>query len=82
MKTHADDAENIFCCKSTFRPKVVISLQDNVPELVKQERKKAGGIEYLPGERLLIQLGKKAKVKETPDINRITKSLQRVLLNF
>ena len=89
--TSADlaERENIFTCRSSFTPYVPpqeqISLQDNVPESVKEERKKDNGIEYLPGERLLIKLAKqrkKEKVK-TPkprlDVDRVSKSLARII---
>ena len=94
------ERESIFTCRSSFTPYVPpeekISLQDHIPQSVKEERKKDDGIEYLPGERLLIKLGKqreknhlkKKKVsksltrKETVDIDRITQSMSRVLSTF
>jgi len=84
--TYGDLAEkqNIFTCRSSFTPYVPpqeqISLQDHTPESVKEERKKDGGVEYLPGERLLIKLGKqRKKKKKSLDIDRVSKSLSRVL---
>ena len=77
------EIENAFTCRSSFTPYVPpveqISLQDHIPE----EKKKDGGIEYLPGERLLIKIGKQRK-KATPkvDVERINKSLSRVLKIF
>jgi hypothetical protein len=85
MYCHQDNKINsIFKCKSTFTPKVVISLNDTIPESVKQERQKGGEIEYLPGEKLLISLAKQQKKKpaqEKVDVERLTKSLRRVI-NF
>jgi hypothetical protein len=90
---HDDECQNIFTCRSSFTPYVPpeekISLQDHIPESVREEKKKSGGVEYLPGERLLIQLGKqrqkthKTKQKtKTLDIERVTQSLSRVLATF
>jgi hypothetical protein len=74
------EVESAFTCRSSFTPYVPpeekISMQDNVPEAVKEAKKKDGGIEYLPGERLLIQIGKR---KPKVDVDRISKSLARVL---
>jgi hypothetical protein len=73
------EVESAFTCRSSFTPYVPpeekISMQDHVPEVVKEAKKKDGGIEYLPGERLLIQIGKRERV----DVDRISKSLARVL---
>jgi hypothetical protein len=77
--------ENTFTCRSSFSPYVPpveqISLEDNIPESVKEERKKSNGIEYLPGEKLLIQIAKQRKKARTIDVDRISKSLSRVLLS-
>ena len=74
------EPENNFTCRSSFTPYVSpveqISLQDHVPESVKQEKKKDGEVVYLPGERLLIKMGKQ---KQKLDVKRISKSLSRVL---
>jgi hypothetical protein len=89
--TSTDLAEknNIFTCRSSFTPYVPpqeqISLQDNVPESVKEEKKKDNGIEYLPGERLLIKLAKQRKKEKggkraTLDVDRVSKSLARIRL--
>ena len=79
MNTHSQDAESIFCCRSTFTPKP--ALLDTVVE-----QKKPKEIEYLPGEKLLISLKKqKEKAPKVPrdrDIERITKSMSRVLTRF
>ena len=82
MNTHSQDAESIFCCRSTFTPKP--ALLDTVVE-----QKKPKEIEYLPGEKLLISLKKQKektpKVPKAPrnrDIERITKSMSRVLTRF
>jgi hypothetical protein len=90
------ERENIFTCRSSFTPYIPppeqISLQDHVPEAVKEEKKKDGGIEYLPGERLLIKLGKQRKKekgsgfasnrKSRLDVDRVSESLSRVLSTF
>jgi hypothetical protein len=87
------EPENAFTCKSSFTPYVPpqeqISLQDHIPQSVKEEKKKDNGIEYLPGERLLIKLGKqqkkklRSKIRQTSkahlNVDRISKSLSRVL---
>jgi hypothetical protein len=78
------EPENYFTCRSSFipyePPKELISLQDHIPESVKEEKKKDNDIQYLPGERLLIKLGKQ-QMKQKPkiDVDRISKSLSRVL---
>ena len=69
FETYGDVAgQNIFTCRSSFTPYVPpqeqISLQDHVPQSVKEEKKKDDGVEYLPGERLLIKLGKQRKKKK------------------
>ena len=82
------ERDNLFTCRSSFTPYVPpqeqISLQDHVPDIVKEEKKKDNGIEYLPGERLLIKLAKERKKKgKTPkpklDIDRVSKSLARII---
>lgn len=78
------EIENAFTCRSSFTPYVPpveqISLQDHIPESVKEEKKKDGGVEYLPGERLLIKIGKqRQKASPKVDVQRISKSLSRVL---
>jgi hypothetical protein len=74
------EPDNAFTCQSSFTPYVPpeekISMQDHIPEAVKEAKKKDGGITYLPGERLLIQIGKQ---KPKVDVDRISKSLSRVL---
>ena len=82
---HEAEEQSIFTCRSSFTPYVPpqeqISLQDHVPQSVKEEKKKDGGVEYLPGERLLIKLGKQKKKKKSLDVDRVAQSLSRVL-NF
>jgi hypothetical protein len=87
------DEDNLFTCRSSFTPYVPpvekISIQDHIPQIVKDERKKDKGFEYLPGQRLLIELNKKAKKAkkkkgdrmkpEDIDVERVSKSLGRVL---
>ena len=86
--TDLAEKDNIFTCRSSFTPYVpkreIISLQDHVPESVKEEKKKDNGIEYLPGERLLIKLAKQRKKEKgnkrvTLDIDRVSKSLARII---
>ena len=88
MNTHSYNPPSIFGCKSNFTPKPIISITNTIPETVKEERRKDNGIVYLPGEKLLLSLSKqkakqkaKQKVKQ-PDVDRITKSLNRVLLSI
>lgn len=84
FQSHGDVSDSIFTCRSSFKPFVPpteqISLQDHIPESVKKEKKKSNGIEYLPGERLLIKLAK-TREKEI-DIDRVTQSMSRVLTTF
>ncbi len=80
MNTHSYDPVSVFCCRSSFTPKTVITLLDPIPESVKEERKKDKGIVYLPGERLLLSLSKKKPKTKTPlDVDRLSESLNRVL---
>ena len=82
---------DIFTCRSSFTPFVpppaMVSLQDHIPDIVREERKKNNDIEYLPGEKLLLQLNKekrknKKKQGHNIDIDRIQESLNRVLKVF
>ena len=83
MNTHSHDPISVFCCRSNFTPKHVISLSDAIPEIVKVERKKDKGVIYLPGERLLLSLAKKPRTKTPPlDVDRLSESLSRVLREF
>lgn len=80
MNTHSYDPTSVFCCRSSFTPKPVITLLDPIPESVKEERKKDKGFVYLPGERLLLSLSKqKPKAKIPLDVDRLSESLNRVL---
>ena len=85
----SDEKSNIFTCKSSFThyvpPQEKISLQDHIPDSVKEERKKDGDVVYLPGERLLIKLAKqrnKGRKKNNFDVDRVAASLSRVLSTF
>ena len=76
---HQDNTESLFVCKSSFvpTPEPILSSpqQFEPPPPIKQTTT------YLPGERLLIKLGKeKQKKKEkTIDIDRVVRSLVRIL---
>jgi hypothetical protein len=79
---HRDISSNNFSSQSHFTPKVVEPISLN---LVKT--KKDNEVVYLPGERLLIKLGKHRKNLQKAkdpvlDVDRISKSLSRVLVNF
>ena len=91
--TCKDNENDIFTCKSSFTkyvpPIEKLSIQDNVPEIEKLERKKNNNVHYLPGERLLLQLEKdkqKHKKKQDPktnlNIEKVQESLRRVLTVF
>ena len=88
---HQDNVNDIFTCRSSFTPFVpppaMVSLQDHIPDIVREERKKKNDIEYLPGEKLLIKLNKekrknKKKQGHNIDIDRIQKRLTSVLKVF
>jgi hypothetical protein len=88
---HQDNVHDIFTCRSSFTPFVpppaMVSLQDHIPDIVREERKKNNDIEYLPGEKLLIKLNKekrknKKKQGHNIDVDRIQESLNRVLKVF
>ena len=88
---HQDNVHDIFTCRSSFTPFVpppaMVSLQDHIPDIVREERKKNNDIEYLPGEKLLIKLNKekrknKKKQEHNIDIDRIQKRLTSVLKVF
>lgn len=96
MNIHQDDQVSAFFnCHSQFTPyrePEPEGLADVEPEIYKQERKKAKGIQYLPGEKLLIKLAKENKKKNAKakkkvverkvlrsDIDRISESMSRVL---
>ena len=88
---HQDNVHDIFTCRSSFTPFVpppaMVSLQDHIPDIVREERKKNNDIEYLPGEKLLIKLNKekrknKKKQGHNIDIDRIQKRLTSVLKVF
>ena len=74
MLCHNNNENSYFSTRSEFR--TVASPQQ--PEQTKKLPNK-----YLPGEMLLIKLGKQErKKKENIDVDRITKSLSRVLGDF
>ena len=92
MQCHTDppDCDAYFGCISSFTP-----LQDEVCSIDVPDKKKKKKPEatYLPGEKLLIQLGKQRKKDkqnrsnlirsytshEEPDIDRASASLRRIL---
>ena len=84
---HQDEGDGFFNCNSQFIPfQEICPLEDNVPEAIKIEKKKNNGINYLPGERLLIKLNKEKRKKKNNgrkannlDVERITSSLGRML---
>ena len=79
--THCqDEQDNLFTCKSSFVPFVSPEEQPSLSE----EKPKKDEVKYLPGERLLIKLGKKKKKerKDNIDVGRISASLTRVLSSF
>ena len=91
--TCQDVMNDIFTCKSSFRPFVPmapqLSLQDHVPDIEKIERKKNNDTKFLPGEKLLLQLAKqKQKQKKNQghknniDIERTQERLSQVLKSF
>ena len=93
FQTYQDnDISSIFTCKSSFTPvpEEKLSLDDHVPDSIKEEKKKQNGVEYLPGERLMIKLGKQRekekKIIKVPTevtvAKRTAQSLSRVLSNF
>ena len=84
MNCHQDEGNGFFSAASYFMPvQEECPLDDPIPESVKIEQKKNNGINYLPGEKLLIQLSKqRKKQKKTQsnlDVERVTASLGRIL---
>ena len=77
MQCHVEQSNGFFNCKSYFQPEIC-PISDPVPEDVKIQKK----VKYLPGEKLLIKLNKVKKKKDNIDIERITKSLNRVISSF
>ena len=79
MNCHIDEPNEIFGVQREFIEKFVCSIEDAVPESIKQEKKKNKGIVYLPGEKLLIELNKqKKKATGKLDIKRVRASLMRI----
>jgi hypothetical protein len=89
MNCHLDNETNPFLSHSYFTPfkpePEICPLNDVVPEIVKLS-KSNNEVTYLPGEKLLIGLGKQRKKKKEKknniDIDRLTESLSRVLGGF
>ena len=85
-----DKFRSIFACQKEFTPAVVVEEIDedgNVYEELKIKKKKPKASKYLPGQRLLLKLNKqkhdKNKLKpNTPDMNKITKSVNNLLKIF
>ncbi len=78
MQCHNQNENSYFSTRSEFRSVIAPQQQLEQPKLKETTAK------YLPGEKLLIKLGKERKStkKENIDVDRITKSLSRVLSNF
>ena len=81
---HQDEGSGFFTASSYFNPieeEIQCPLDDNVPETIKAMKKKNNGINYLPGEKLLIKLSKQRKKqkKQSLDVERVTASLGRIL---
>ena len=82
---HQDSGNGFFTASSYFNPvePEICPLEDVIPDTIKAEIKKNNGINYLPGEKLLIQLSKqRKKQKKTQsnlDVERVTASLGRIL---
>ena len=74
MLCHNNNENSCFSTRSEFR---------TVAQPQQHEQTKKLPNKYLPGEMLLIKLGKQErKKKEDIDVDRITKSLSRVLSGF
>ena len=86
MQCHNNQNESYFSTRTDFKPFVSpiafvapVSQSNRNTEVAPKEAK------YLPGEKLLIKLGKdrkKEKKNDNIDVDRITKSLSRVLAGF
>jgi hypothetical protein len=93
MNCHQDiEVCNFFGAQSYFVPYEepdICPLEDSEHPIIKEEKKNKG-VKYLPGEKLLIQIGKgrkKDKKKDKKkssncDIDKISSSLSRVLRGF
>jgi hypothetical protein len=86
MQCHNQTSNGFFGCTSYFMPvqEEVCPLEDSTPETIKLQEKKNNGINYLPGEKLLIQLSKQRKKQNLKkqsnlDVERVTASLGRIL---
>jgi hypothetical protein len=84
MQCHTNNEQSCyFSTRSDFKP-FAAPIAQTQAEPKKQHKEPP---KYLPGERLLIKLGtdrkkEKEKEKKNIDIDKITKSLSRVLSNF
>ena len=89
---HEFCGDNFFNCKSIFTPyveEVVEPSGINDPVPYEEQLKESNKIKYLPGEKLLIKLGRESKKnkkkkakKNNIDIDRLSDSLSRVLTKF
>ncbi len=90
MQCHNNQNESCyFSTRSDFKPFVapialdISRVYTNQTQEIKKQHKEPP--KYLPGERLLIKLGtdrKKEKKNDNIDVDRLSKSLSRVLANF
>ena len=82
MQCHNQN-ESYFSTRTDFKPFVSLGITNQTQAEPKKQHKDA---KYLPGEKLLISLHKnrqkEKKKKDDVDIDRITKSLSRVLVGF
>jgi hypothetical protein len=77
MFCHKKEEESLFVCKSSF-----IHRQEE-EEVIPDPETKSKQPKYLPGEKLLIKLGKeRKKQKKKVDVDKISRSLSRVLNEF
>jgi hypothetical protein len=75
MFCHKKEEESLFVCKSSFIHRQ--EEEEVIPETKSKQPK------YLPGEKLLIKLGKeRKKQKKKVDVDKISRSLSRVLNEF
>ena len=73
MFCHQEEEQSLFVCQSSFVPQAQPGPGPEQPEQPKKPK-------YLPGERLLIQLGReRKKTKKKVDVDRIAESVSRVL---
>ncbi len=79
MLCHNQNENSYFSTRSEFRSAIAPQ-----QPIIEQPKLKETTAKYLPGEKLLIKLGKERKStkKENVDVDRIAKSLSRVLSSF